>query len=644
MDFFAHQARARQRSRQLVVLFTLTVLAIVAAVALIALLTMGQPAPPGASWQQWLRLNQPTLLWSAVITAGLILLASLFRAAQLRGGGGAVARAMGGTPILPDTSDPQHRQLRNIVEEVAIASGVPVPEVYVLEHEPGLNAFAAGWGTGDAAVAVTRGALEQFTREEIQGVIAHEFSHILNGDMRLNIRVMAVLFGILSLTVVGRVLLHAGSRRAMVGRRGRDQQGAEAALLLVGLALVVVGAIGVLGARLIKAAVSRQRELLADASAVQFTRHPQGLAGALKKIGWGHSGSALQASDAEEVSHMLFASGRLRSLFATHPPIEQRIRAIDPSFRPEQMRRPSYAEASATAERRAAAGLAPAFAPNVAVQPEAMAALVGNPQPAHYAHAEALRVGLPPALAEAAREQGRAPALALALVLSAEPAVREKQLALVGERAGSAAERAATGLYEALAGLGPAYRLPLFELSVPALKLRTPAQLNAIADIADALVHLDGRVSVSEFALSRLLHKLARSSERPDRRARPVKLAQARDALATVFATLAHVGHRDAHAALGAYRAGLARVLSSAPPLAERPAPTDTAWVDALDAALAQLEGLVPEEQPKLVEGLFATTIHDGQLTLDEAELLRAVCALLDCPLPSLNLPIDSAR
>ena len=292
MNFFERQAAARRASTWLVVLFALAVLGIVLAVDAAAYFFYGglqgkQPGEVGA-----------LLVSCALATFAVIGLGSLYRIATLRGGGEAVALQMGGTPVPADTADFNLRRLHNVVEEIAIASGVPMPRLYVLEHEQAINAFAAGYTPSDAAVAVTRGALDRLNRDELQGVIAHEFSHILNGDMRLNIRLMGILFGILMLAIIGRKVLQFGGR-------GRDSRGA-AAILMAALVAMIVGYIGLFFARMIKAGVSRTRESLADASAVQFTRQTQGLAGALKKIAGIAEGSKLNdRADAEEASHML---------------------------------------------------------------------------------------------------------------------------------------------------------------------------------------------------------------------------------------------------------------------------------------------------------------------------------------------------
>src|SRR5688572_19806863 len=325
MNFFERQAAARRTSSRLVVLFALAVAGIVFAIDAAAFLAYGagadaEPGEIGA-----------LLVFTTLLTLGVIGLGSLYRVASLRGGGEPVALQLGGTPIAADTTDFNLRRLRNVVEEIAIASGVPVPKIYVLEHEASINAFAAGYSPSDAVIAVTRGALDRLNRDELQGVIAHEFSHILNGDMRLNIRLMGVLFGILMIGLIGRKILQHG-------RFGGRNKGAGA-ILVAALIAMVVGYVGLFFGRMIKAGVSRQREQLADASAVQFTRQTVGLSGALKKIGGLGEGSKLnERGDAEEVSHMLFGDGvGFSGLFATHPPLLARIQALEPQFRAEQL-------------------------------------------------------------------------------------------------------------------------------------------------------------------------------------------------------------------------------------------------------------------------------------------------------------------
>ena len=420
MNFFEHQAAARRGSGRLVLLFLLAVAGIVLAVDLATLLFTG-------SWGATAAATVATLL--------VIALGSLYRIASLRGGGAVVAAQMGGTLVPEDTREPSLRRLRNVVEEIAIASGVPVPRLFVMEQEAGINAFAAGYSPSDAAIAVTRGALDRLNRDELQGVIAHEFAHVLNGDMRLNIRLIGLLFGILMLSLIGQRIL-------IYGRLGRSRDGTP--ILVAALVAMAVGAIGVFFGRMIKAGVSRQRELLADASAVQFTRQTRGLAGALKKIGGLDAGSKLQdKADAEEVSHMLFGPGAaLSGLFATHPPLVERIRRLEPTFDARQLQQLEARWRTAPPDGLAedlALGLAgrdvvaggppplPSAGAQLAVTPPMVAGQVAAPGDDDYRRAHDLVESLGPDLRTLARQREAVMPLLLGLLLDTDAVVAARQ-------------------------------------------------------------------------------------------------------------------------------------------------------------------------------------------------------------------------
>jgi len=623
MNFFEHQAAARRASARLVVLFALAVLGIVAAVDVAAFLGAGPRAVPAA-----------TLFALAVIG-----LSSLYRVASLRGGGDPVALQLGGVPVPEDTTDFNLRRLRNVVEEIAIASGVPVPRLYVLEQEQGINAFAAGYTPSDAVVAVTRGALDRLNRDELQGVIAHEFSHILNGDMRLNIRLMGVLFGILALAVIGRKVLQFG-----VGGRGRDR--GAAAVMLAAVAALGIGYIGLFFARMIKAGVSRQRESLADASAVQFTRQSAGLAGALKKIGGLAAGSQLEdRGNAEEVSHMLFGEGlQVSRLFATHPPLLERIRALEPGFRVEQLdqlaRRWAVAPPDGAAED-AALGLAgpgdaalPAAGARLMVAPAAVVAQVATPSSDDYSRADAIAARMPAALRTLAAQRDAVMPLLLGLLLDDEPALAANQRMEIAARLGDDVAAAAARLRAGdLAGLHPMLRLPLAALAFPVLRLRPRPQLEAFLDAVQAVANADGKVSLFEYCLGRLLQVQVRDSLEPGKHARfgRRKLTDAGSEVATLLCVVARAGSDDPAEAQRAYLAGIARVLPRAHlPYLERDG------VQALDGAWDALDALDPLARQLLVEGIVATIAHDGRMGVAEAELLRTICGVLRCPLPPM--------
>jgi Zn-dependent protease with chaperone function len=633
MNFFERQEAARRSSTRLVILFSLAVAGIVIAVDFAAYVAYGggagkEPGEIGA-----------LLVFTTLLTIAIISLGSLYRIASLRGGGEPVASQMGGTPVPEDTRDFNLRRLRNVVEEIAIASGVPVPKIYVLEHEAAINAFAAGYSPSDAVVAVTRGALERLNRDELQGVIAHEFSHILNGDMRLNIRLIGVLFGILMLGLIGRKILEHGRFG------GRNRGGG--AILAAALIAMVVGYIGLFFGRMIKAGVSRQRESLADASAVQFTRQTAGLAGALKKIAGIGEGSKLnERGDAEEVSHMLFGDGiGFSGLFATHPPLLQRIQALEPQFRPEQLdalARRWIAAPPNGAEEDVQLGLVggsgaplPQAGAQFAVTPPMVVAQVAHPAADDYRRADAIVDTIPEALRSLSGQRDNVMPLLLALLLDGDARLATLQTEEIAARLGlSMAEQARGIRAQQLASLHPALRLPLAALAFPVLRLRPRPELDAFLDTVHAMVHADGQVSLFEYCLARLLQVQVRESLDPSRHARfgRNKLSAVRSEVSTLLCVVAQAGHEDHATAQRAYIAGVQRVLPSDHlPYLERPS-----GVLALDLVWEPLDALDPLAKQALIEGITATISHDGRVNVAEAELLRTICGALHCPLPPM--------
>lgn len=638
MNFFEHQERARKQTRRLIVLFSLAVIAIVVVANVAILIALGIAAPStladGAGIAEAVRQRPMVFAVVSLAVVGVVVLASLTRMAGLRGGGSAVARQLGGVPLPDEGGDFHQRRLRNVVEEIAIASGLPVPEIYVLEQEPAINAFAAGYSGSDAVVAVTRGALDRLNRDELQGVIAHEFSHILNGDMRLNIRLVGVLFGILMLNLIGRrVLLHMP--------RGRNSRG-SAPILIIALLLIVVGWVGVFFGRLIKAGVSRQREFLADASAVQFTRQTAGIAGALKKIGGIGEGSRLTSSEGEEISHMLFGDGfGLSGLLATHPPLLQRIRALEPQFRAEQLTslRAQWRQAPPSGrDEDIALGFAepqaglPAESERVTVHAGQVAGHVGNPDEADYRLAHDVLANLPAELAEAAHQRDQATALVLGLLISGRPEVRAAQRKALEGLVAPEWLTSAWQLSERCRGLHPLQRLPLAELAFPRLRRYPRTALMVLEQSMSTLIHADGQIELFEYALSRLLRVQVLESLDPPRHRSSGRIAlmRVRDQAHTLLAIVAQQGHGQFDGAQRAFNAGLARV-SPGEHHAYQP-PSD--WIEALDSVLPALDELDSRSKSILLEGLAACVGNDGRLSLNELELLRVICGVLHCPIP----------
>jgi Zn-dependent protease with chaperone function len=637
MDFFAQQARVRSSSRRLVALFVLAVIAIVAAIDAVVWFAMGHHPMDGEPARSNLSL---LLASSAAVLAG-IGLSSLFRIMSLSGGGKTVAESVGAVPVPPDTRDPQLRQLRNVIEEVAIAAGVPVPDIYLMEEEPGINAFAAGYSASDAAVCVTRGCLDHLSRDELQGVIAHEFSHVLNGDMRLNIRLMGLLFGILVLTIVGRKVIWFG------GGRSNRRDGGGGQVWMIGLALIAVGYIGYFFARLIQAAVARSRESLADASAVQFTRQTDGIAGALKKIAILSEGSELRVANKQEVAHMLFGeAGAFNALFATHPPLLQRIRALEPGFREEDLARlaASMQQAAQTPSTVAVADRStnPPAAPAMATPPPLSAVLAGAvlaqgvggvADSTRFQRAAAVHQAMPATLTVAVQQPEPALTVVLALALSSEKELQQAQRRIIADAFGDDLEQAVQAMAVEVATLSPESRLPLAALALPALKQLSAGRQQTLLAALDALVRVDGRVDLGEYCLARGLGLQLIEAQQP-RRA-PVdglkKLPACRGSVILVCAVVAANGNADEAAACRAWLLAMQQAFPgealdwSAPP---------AAWQAPFERALDDLDGLMPPAKELVIQSLASAIHADGVVRVEEAELLRVICASLHCPLP----------
>ncbi len=631
MNFFQRQDEARRASRRLVFLFIVAVIVVVCAVDAVVFLVLSQAhahstgvAQPLA---QWMSQNVSTMIGTSLLVIGIIGVASLYKTVVLSGGGGVVARSLGGVRVSADTTDPAERRLLNVVEEMAIASGVPMPEVYLLEQERGINAFAAGHNPADAAIGVTRGAIDTLNRAELQGVIAHEFSHVLNGDMRLNVRMMGLLFGLLVIALIARTVMR-------IAPRGRDQKGGAGAIMLVAFAVLIIGYVGLFFGRLIQAAVSRRREALADASAVQFTRDPTGLRNALVKIGAASSGSRLGHPEVDEVAHMLFAPGMAR-MFATHPPLLERLKAIDPHFDPAEIER-ARAQMSSRGEDRAEPTTRPDARERLAgvlnVPLAGLAGMVGNPTTAHMRVARDIRKSLPHEITLAARHPASARALLLALALDSRGEARERQERYIAQQLDAQTAAQVRELARSVHALEPEQRLPALFGAFPALRQLPREDRLRLMACLNGMLQREGQVSLHHYVLRKLAQVYLRDALQPVVRERPLSLDVVQADVQVLFSVLAQHGHRSEAEARRAYEVGMHALYPRVRPAFSVPAQ----WGTSLDRALSRLDQLSPAGKEQLIEALLKTVTHDETLTLGESELLRAVCATLHCPLPPL--------
>jgi len=631
VDFYARQENARRTTRWLLLAFLVSVALVVLAVDAIVYVLLGSSKPQHPQGGM--------LVFTTVVVLAIICGASLFKTLSLRNGGGVVARAVGGTRVDRNMRDPALRRLHNIVEEMAIASGVTMPEVYVLENEDAINAFAAGNSPADAAIAVTRGAATLLKRDELQGVIAHEFSHILNGDMRLYLRLLGWTFGLLAIAIVARIVLQSSPRSS-----NRDRRDGAGALMIAALAVMVLGYIGVFFGRLLQAAVSRNRERLADASAVQFTRDPAGLTGALLKIAGTTGGSHLVAPEAEQIAHMLFAPG-FRRAFATHPSLEERLKELNPNFRPAEL--PALAAAAAKdAQRMQQLAAAPVEtgpatttatatpSPHAALVSSAasIAAQAGTIADEQMRYAERARAVIPEGLRDFVDSADHARTLVLAVLTSKVPEVEAAQRRVLEDAygAGLAAQVVAQrGLADSLA---PALRLPAVQQLFPALRRLSLAERQKLRDVVGQLALADSRIDVFECCLTLLLAASLYDELEGGAQHGSASLLQETDAVHVLFCVLAAQGTPDASQAATAFEAGISVVLPE-----NRPVFRDIPdWPTALRDALARLVHLRPFAKKVLIEGMVRCIAHDRTLSVAEGELLRTVCAVLHCPLPPI--------
>ncbi|MFS2123688.1 M48 family metallopeptidase [Pseudomonas sp. Pseusp97] len=632
MNFFEHQDRARKQTGRLVLLLTVAVVCLVTITSFALGWLWRHLGEPALHLTSRASLSDPELYLSvAAVIIGVVVLGALYKQVQLSAGGKVVAESLGGRLLNLSASNADERRLLNVVEEMALASGSPVPPVYVLE-DSSINAFAAGLTPRDAVIGITRGAIEQLERNELQGVIAHEFSHIHHGDMLLNTRLTALLHGMLLLGLIGGMLLRGWSETSsgvrISTRSSNDKNGGGSVVLLVigaGVVLYVLGYVGTFFGHLIKASVSRQREYLADASAVQFTRDPSTIAGALKKIGSNPLGALLSAPRAAEFSHMYFGDGVGSSWFDTHPPLNDRIRRVDPGWDGRYPKfEPRLDVALMNKDAWTAAVTGQPYQPSAV---EVAVAAVGAPTAAHLLEARSTLQRLDERLQRAAHDSEGAEALIYGLLLDSEPMLRARQLEAIKQRLNLSLALQLDLLEESLLRLDPGQRLPLLDLSMPALKQLDAKAFLALRENMALLIKLDGKVKLLEWTLLRIVERNLRPASG---KIGNVALAELAEESATLLAFLARVGDTSEVETAQAF----ADAWSSLP-FPPRPLPAEGSLRD-LEGALKKLEQLRPLQKPQLLKALARCIEHDGRISTGEAELMRAVADILDCPMPPL--------
>ena len=642
MNFFESQDRVSRNTTLLVVLFVLAVVALIIMTNVLIVIVFGfidsQQLRDGETLTR--QMDWKTFAAVGAGVSVVVLAGSLYKIMALSAGGKVVAESLSGQLIARNTQDLNQRKLLDVVEEMAIASGTPAPPVYLLANERGINAFAAGLSPRDAVIGVTQGAIERLSREQLQGVIAHEFSHIFNGDMRLNIRLMGALNGILILGMLGYYLLYSASFSGR--RRGNDKGGGGILALAIGL--MAIGFAGTFFGALIRAAVSRQREYLADASAVQFTRNPNGIAGALKRIGGLEAGSRVENPGAPEVSHAFFAqriSGFMQMLSATHPPLAKRILRIDPQWdgkfdssdRPDAARVEVQAGEAKTMTRQAAVNKVGAFAAGAAVA-DVMTAMdrIGNPKQEAVDYARSLLSELPVVIKEAAREPHGARAIIYSMLLDKGQKVRARQLKQLQDYADPDVYALTLTLMPRMDDLDIKFRLPVIDIAIPALKQLSLSQYKSFRGNLIALIEMDSRVDLLEWSLQKILfrHLDGQFFKPAPMKARYSDPGRLKKEIELVLSVMARAGAQDQSEVEGAFGASMQALESSGLALLAK----DQIRIADLDLALGKLDQLKPLAKYRLLKACAASIWHDQRATAVEVELFRVFAAVLDCPVP----------
>lgn len=654
MDFFQQQAQAKKRTALLLFLYILGVIALTGIP--VVLLCVGFFSTEGGA-----SADPASFALTVAAVAGFMLLlilgGTLFKTVQLSAGGGkAVAESLGGRQISPSSRNAVERRLYNVVEEMALAAGVPVPAIYIMDNEHSINAFAAGFSPNEAVIGCNLGTVELLTRDELQGVIAHEFSHILNGDMRMNLRLIGMLFGLQVLALAGYYAMRFSYLFSSSSSSNRNDKGSTASVGLImlvgGLAVMVIGYIGVFFSALIQAAISRQREFLADASAVQFTRNPAGIAGALKKIGCPDIGSQMQSPAAAEASHLFFGNAcglfSFGELLATHPPLPIRIKRIDPQFdgkfparlepvnlfQEERQKQP----ASNSKERLGGLGniLGGVFGGTLKREPDSVspvATVSASITPQSVAAASALIQQIPPSAAESSCSPLTAKATFYAVLLDADYSIRQRQFASLAAQESDYLLKVTKQLYDEIQNADAAVKIPLAQRIMATLRQLTVSQYQHFARVVDALIAADDKMDLLEYTLKALLFRdldiyfgLAKPLT-----VRYKTLQSVEKPIVTVLSYLAYSGH----AALPEVQKAFQSAMQS---LGLSQAILSTGECSSLDfdRALRVLAETEPLLKKRIFESFLFCIQSDGKITPKEGERIRAVAAMLAIPMPRI--------
>ena len=634
MDFFQAQQNARTSTFRLLVLFGLAIICLIIitdifffiAFGLLNAEVTGDPALTSTQFNPFI-----LLVVSGVVML-IIVLASTYKSISLSAGGGrAIAESMGARLILPATTNFEEKRLMNVVEEMAIASGMPVPQVYILDQEHVINAFAAGLTTGDAIIGVTKGTVESLSRDELQGVIAHEYSHILNGDMSLNIQLIGLLHGILVIGIIGYFIIRSTGRS-----RSKDSSG----FFIFGCGLIAIGFGGTFFGNLIKSSISRQREYLADASAVQFTRNPGGIGGALKKIGGSADLSRLKNEKAPEMSHMYFSQGVssfLGSLTATPPPLEDRIRRIEPRWDGDFIEiKTSKIEEQAEPVRARAEKVGQVVTSAIVLQSVLNSiSNMGNPGKEEIDAAREIIAQIPEGIHSAVHDPWGARAIIYCLLINRDETVRKNQLELIQANGDRGIYKLCVKYLPIVDEIPRRCRLAVIDMSLSSLREMSQSQYSRFKTNLSELIAADKILSLFEWCLQKVLltHLGQAFLEAKTTRAKYSSYDEIKDELRLVFSVLAYTGHKKEDEAKLAFHAAVELIKLADLDIL----PKSEISLSKFDNCIEQLALLKPLLKLDLLKACLSSAMTDEVMTTREFELIRAIADTFNCPIPPVS-------
>lgn len=643
MNFYQAQDSARKRTRWLVLYFILAVVGItvtlyLASSGIMRLLEAWMTSKTVSQLTPWWDTSRFTAI--SIATLGVISIGSFFKAFQLNDGGQVVAKDLGGRPLDSQTTDFREKRLLNVVEEMAIASGIPAPQIWIMDDENSINAFAAGTQPSNAVIGVTRGTLHQLNRAELQGVIAHEFSHILNGDMRMNMRLIGWLFGIMMISILGQSIINSLRYIRISGSRSRENHGSGGiiiAIILAGFAMLIIGSIGVFFARMIQAAISRQREFLADASAVEFTRNPSGIADALKKVGGQARNRTLLNAKAAEASHMLFTSGGLFSYgFATHPPIEQRILSIEKSWdgKFKETQAVSKFTDEETQDSRVANFAGENSSSHVYVARQKWDQL-GESSLTNIHSGQKILAGLKQEWITACHNPEQAQALIYGLLLAEDNQLLQGELQFLTSNVGDASSRLAIKWQAEILNLHSSKKIALIDLCIPTLRRLSLDEYERFIKTTEYLIQSDGQINIFEFMIQKVI---ARHLDVHFRRyygkakVRYTNLRKLAKETNTLLSTIAGIGASNMQDAQTAFDHALREFTAELPQL--QLLPPEQCTLKDIDQALQKFSYANQITKRQLIYLCGLSVMLDETIGNREAEMLRAIADSIGASIP----------